>query len=304
VLRPLSPEHPDDETFEGLLIARPEGRIFFVNAGSIADQLNALVAQYRPRVVALDMSRVPDIEYSALQMLMEGERRAAERGFEFWLVALNPPVLEMVRRSGLADTSAAAHALQPRGDRRYQALSAPGRLRRPAGLCVEDQPRAKTPRYTRAREARAGSHCATPIASGSQPKLATARSHAWRRTEQQAWRNRHGASGARRRRHRFGASVGQVTRTASRRRRDRRRIAAARRHVLCDEFAARGVPGCRRARSRGGRSSTTSRGRIGRRDSRASLQSVARASEPDEARRSREHALGSGASARERSRAR
>ena len=27
VLRPLSPEHPDDETFEGLLIVRPEGRL-------------------------------------------------------------------------------------------------------------------------------------------------------------------------------------------------------------------------------------------------------------------------------------
>src|SRR5436190_13740010 len=30
VLRPLSLEHSDDETFEGLLILRPEGRLFFV----------------------------------------------------------------------------------------------------------------------------------------------------------------------------------------------------------------------------------------------------------------------------------
>lgn len=103
VLRPLSPEHPDDETFPGLLIARPEGRIFFVNAQAVAEQLNALIAQYEPRVVALDMSRVPDIEYSALQMLIEGERRAPTRGFELWLVALNPGVLEVVRRAGLAE---------------------------------------------------------------------------------------------------------------------------------------------------------------------------------------------------------
>ena len=103
VLRPLSPEHPDDETFAGLLIARPEGRIFFVNAQSISEQLNALIAQYQPRVVALDMSRVPDIEYSALQMLIEGERRAPTRGFELWLVGLNPGVLEVVRRAGLAE---------------------------------------------------------------------------------------------------------------------------------------------------------------------------------------------------------
>ena len=72
VLRPLSPEHPDDETFDGLLILRPEGRLFFVNAQNVADQINALIAQYKPRVVVLDFSRVPDIEYSALQALMQG----------------------------------------------------------------------------------------------------------------------------------------------------------------------------------------------------------------------------------------
>jgi MFS superfamily sulfate permease-like transporter len=103
VLRPLSPEHPDDETFPGLLIARPEGPIFFANAQTVADQLNALIARHEPRVVALDMSRVPDIEYSALQMLIEGERRAPGRGFELWLVGLNPGVLDVVRRAGLAD---------------------------------------------------------------------------------------------------------------------------------------------------------------------------------------------------------
>ena len=85
VLRPLSPEHPDDETFEGLLILRPEGRLFFVNAQMWRDQIDALVAKYQPRVLALDMSRVPDIEYSALQMLIEGERRMTERGVEVWL---------------------------------------------------------------------------------------------------------------------------------------------------------------------------------------------------------------------------
>jgi len=101
VLRPLSPEHPDDETFEGLLIVRPEGRLFFANAQDVADQINALVAQHEPQVIALDMSRVPDLEFSALQMLMEGEKRVAGRGVTLWLVGLNPGVLEMVRNAGL-----------------------------------------------------------------------------------------------------------------------------------------------------------------------------------------------------------
>lgn len=103
VLRPLSPDNPDDEIFEGLLIVRPEGRIYFVNAQHIADKINILVDQYQPRVVTLDMSRVPDIEYSALQMLIEGERRVTERGGTLWLSALNPGVLKVVRQSGLAD---------------------------------------------------------------------------------------------------------------------------------------------------------------------------------------------------------
>jgi high affinity sulfate transporter 1 len=101
VLRPLSPEHGDDETFEGLLILRPEGRLFFVNAQEVGRQIQALVAKYQPRVLVLDMSRVSDIEYSALQMLIEGERRMTESGVEVWLAALNPGVLATVRNTDL-----------------------------------------------------------------------------------------------------------------------------------------------------------------------------------------------------------
>ena len=103
VLRPLSPEHPDDETFEGLLILRPEGRLFFVNAQNVSDQIDALITKHQPRVLALDMSRVPDLEYSALQAMIEGDKRLTERGIVVWLVGLNPGVLEMVRNAGLAD---------------------------------------------------------------------------------------------------------------------------------------------------------------------------------------------------------
>ena len=103
VLRPLSPEHPDDEVFDGLLILRPEGRMFFANAQLVGDQIRTLVAEYRPRVLALDMSRVPDIEYSALQMLVEGERRMTEEGIAVWLAALNPSVRETIRSSALAE---------------------------------------------------------------------------------------------------------------------------------------------------------------------------------------------------------
>jgi anti-anti-sigma factor len=101
VLRPVSPEHPDDETFEGLLIVRPEGRLFFANAQNVEERIHELVAQHRPRVLAIDMSRVPDLEYSALQAMIEADRRAREHGATVWLAGLNPGVLEVIRKSGL-----------------------------------------------------------------------------------------------------------------------------------------------------------------------------------------------------------
>ncbi|WP_271893973.1 SulP family inorganic anion transporter [Candidatus Phyllobacterium onerii] len=103
LLRPISLEHPDDETFEGLLIVRPEGRLFFANAQQVGDRIRELVTKDKPGVLMLDFSRVFDIEYSALQMMIDGERRFAEEGVAIWLAGLNPDVLDYVRRSGFAN---------------------------------------------------------------------------------------------------------------------------------------------------------------------------------------------------------
>ena len=121
VLRPLSPEHPDDETFEGLLIVRPEGRLFFLNAQFVAERIRALRAQYQPRVVVLDMSRVPDIEYSALQMMIEGERLARENNGTLWLAGLNPEPLEVVRNS-ILDEQLGSERMLPNARARHRAL--------------------------------------------------------------------------------------------------------------------------------------------------------------------------------------
>lgn len=103
VLRPVSSEHPDDETFDGLLIVRPEGRLFFANAQQIADRIGGFVAEAKPSILLLDLSGVFDIEYSALQMMMESDQRLAKQGVGLWLAGLNPDVLVYVRASGFAD---------------------------------------------------------------------------------------------------------------------------------------------------------------------------------------------------------
>src|SRR5262249_11168771 len=103
VFRPRSKEHPEDESFPGLLILRPEGRIFFANAEQLGHKIRLRVQEAQPKIVALDLSAVFDLEYSALKMLAEGEKKQRERGIRLWLVGMNPDVLSMIRKSSLAE---------------------------------------------------------------------------------------------------------------------------------------------------------------------------------------------------------
>ena len=104
VFRPRSSDHPEDETFPGLLMLRPEGRIFFANAARIAEKFRSRLDEFKPAVVALDFGSVFDVEYTALKMQVEGERLARKRGVQFWMVNLPPGVKAMVRRSPLGES--------------------------------------------------------------------------------------------------------------------------------------------------------------------------------------------------------
>lgn len=103
VFRPISPDHPEDQAWPGLLLLRAEGRLFFANAQAVSASMRQLIDQADPKVVVLDCSAVIDIEYSALRMLIEGDRRLARRGVTLWLAALNPRVLEVVKKSELGE---------------------------------------------------------------------------------------------------------------------------------------------------------------------------------------------------------
>ena len=104
MFRPRSKEHPDDEIFPGLLLLRLEGLVFFANAELIADKMRPLITQAKPKVVAVDLSGVYDLEYTALKMLTEAEKRYRDHGILFWLVGLQPDVLAVVQRSVLGKT--------------------------------------------------------------------------------------------------------------------------------------------------------------------------------------------------------
>jgi len=103
VFRPLSPEHPEDETFPGLLIVRTEGALTFASAPNLGEGMWALINQAKPRVLLLHCSAIPFIEYTALKLLIDFEEKLGENDITLWLAALNPRALDMVKRSGLFD---------------------------------------------------------------------------------------------------------------------------------------------------------------------------------------------------------
>ncbi len=101
VFRPISDRHPDDEDIPGLLLLRPEGRLFFGNAEHLGQKIQPMLAQARPQVLIIDMSAVFDIEYTALLALTEAEETQRHAGTEIWLTGLSPTVKATIRRSAL-----------------------------------------------------------------------------------------------------------------------------------------------------------------------------------------------------------
>jgi len=102
--RPLSTEHPGDVTFPGLLIVRTEGMMTFASAPRIKDRLWALIQGAKPRVLLVDFSAVPNIEYTALKRLGDLEEKLREGGITLWLAALNPKALNVLKRSSVFTT--------------------------------------------------------------------------------------------------------------------------------------------------------------------------------------------------------
>jgi sulfate permease, SulP family len=101
VFRPRSRQHPEDESFPGLLLLRPEGPIFFANAAQIAHKIEPLVREAQPKIVAVDASGVLDMEYTAVKMFAQLAKRQSQHGVQLWLIGMTPRVLAIVQRSPL-----------------------------------------------------------------------------------------------------------------------------------------------------------------------------------------------------------
>ena len=80
VFRPVSAEHPEDESFPGLLILRTEGRVYFGNAQNIGDAMWPLVRAEQPAGPAAGLRRHPRLRVHGDEDAARGGGEAARGG--------------------------------------------------------------------------------------------------------------------------------------------------------------------------------------------------------------------------------
>jgi sulfate permease, SulP family len=85
----------------GLLVVRPEGRLYFANGRRVSEQILQLAIETEPapRVVVLDADAVPDLEITALERLADLAEDLHGRGMALWVTGLSQRPYEMTRRA-------------------------------------------------------------------------------------------------------------------------------------------------------------------------------------------------------------
>ncbi len=97
-------EYPTGETTPTVLIARTEGRLYFANIAWVLEKLGDMVKESDAKVLVLDCSAIPDIEYTALKSMSEFEEQLRENGITLRLARLDPTALYAVEHSTLGAT--------------------------------------------------------------------------------------------------------------------------------------------------------------------------------------------------------
>jgi MFS superfamily sulfate permease-like transporter len=99
VFRPLE-DHPQDETFAGLLLLRIEGPMYFASVSKAIDQIASLARQQEEsQVIVVDCSAVTLFEFTALRQFAEFDDKLNESGVELWIAALNRDTLRVFERT-------------------------------------------------------------------------------------------------------------------------------------------------------------------------------------------------------------
>ena len=96
-------EHPDDETFPGVVVVRMDGGIFFATADALADRVRTEMLAPDVTGMVLHFAGVNFVDSQGTAVLAEVVRLAEESGVELRLSSVRPAVRTMLERDGVID---------------------------------------------------------------------------------------------------------------------------------------------------------------------------------------------------------
>jgi anti-anti-sigma factor len=97
-------EHPDDETFEGIVVLRFDGGLFFATSEALDNRIRSVADSEAPvRAVVLDLEGVNFVDSQGSAKLAEIHEFLAADGIELRLARLKAETLAVLRADGVLD---------------------------------------------------------------------------------------------------------------------------------------------------------------------------------------------------------
>jgi len=96
-------ENPDDETFEGIIVLRLDGGLFFATAEALENRIRDLVVDERVRALVLDLEGVNFVDSQGVAKLTEIHELLLADEIGFRLARIKPRVLAVLRADGAVD---------------------------------------------------------------------------------------------------------------------------------------------------------------------------------------------------------
>ncbi len=101
-------ENPDDETYEGIVVLRLDGGLFFATAEALENRIRDLVDE-RTRALVLDLEGVNFVDSQGVAKLTEIHEFLRADEIDFRLARVKPHVLAVLRADGAVDLIGADH---------------------------------------------------------------------------------------------------------------------------------------------------------------------------------------------------
>jgi MFS superfamily sulfate permease-like transporter len=95
--------HPEAETYPGLIIFRFDQQLFFANAPKFRTHVHEAIdeSEDTTQVVLIDAEDIPDIDSTAIDMLLDLHEELASEGIELWFARIKINVESIMQRAGL-----------------------------------------------------------------------------------------------------------------------------------------------------------------------------------------------------------